>query len=305
MNDTSRAPVTVVIPAFNQKSYIEECILSAVEQSAPPTEIIVVDDGSSDSTFTIAQKVTSAHRHARALQRPNGGAAAARNTGLAEAKSEYVLFLDSDDRLHKDAIEKHLRAFSQTPDSVMVFGSNRTINPSGQIIGENAQAPRFLSFEEVSRRGSPCPSQCLYRRDALNKVSGYDDSILAAEDADLNIRLRRIGSIYCHADMVMDYREHSHQMTKNLLKIYEGRVAGLEKQFGPLGISPDPLFLRDVINETRLYYSKRQLRSLAGAIRYGRWADTIPAARLCIIGWHARIERMLILAAELMTTRTS
>jgi glycosyltransferase involved in cell wall biosynthesis len=96
--------VTVIIPAYNSVPFLEETVASALAQSDPPERIVIVDDGSPDESFALAQRLERAHPTVQALQRPNGGAGAARNTGLAQAETAFVLFLDADDRLLPDAI---------------------------------------------------------------------------------------------------------------------------------------------------------------------------------------------------------
>ncbi len=99
--------VSIVIPAFNAERWIRESIESALAQSWPAKEIIVVDDGSTDRTLAVARGF--ADRGVQVLSQANRGAAAARNTGLRAARGTYIQFLDADDLLHPRKIEQQLR----------------------------------------------------------------------------------------------------------------------------------------------------------------------------------------------------
>ena len=99
--------VTVVIPCYNQAHFLGEAIESVLSQSYRNFELIVVDDGSTDETSEVASR----YERVRLFQQENQGLAGARNRGLGEAKGEYVVFLDADDRLLAGALEAGLRCF--------------------------------------------------------------------------------------------------------------------------------------------------------------------------------------------------
>src|SRR5262245_17269465 len=90
--------VSILIPAFNSERWIQESIVSALGQSWPNKEVIVVDDGSSDTTYEVAQAFES--RGVKLISQPNRGAAAARNTAYAHSSGDYIQWLDADDILH-------------------------------------------------------------------------------------------------------------------------------------------------------------------------------------------------------------
>src|SRR5437870_3797289 len=93
--------VTVVIPCYNNASFLHDAIQSVLSQTYRRTELIVVDDGSSDDTSDVA----SSYPVTRLIRQPNQGVSAARNAGLSQASGDYVVFLDADDRLLPDAVE--------------------------------------------------------------------------------------------------------------------------------------------------------------------------------------------------------
>ena len=102
---TKRAAVSVVVPAYNVENYIEQCALSVLNQSYLCCELIIVDDGSTDSTTQILDKLREKNDHVRVIHKENAGVSAARNTGIETAKGDYIVFVDGDDYLAPNFIE--------------------------------------------------------------------------------------------------------------------------------------------------------------------------------------------------------
>lgn len=115
-----RPLVSVVVPAYNIEGYIADCMRSAVNQTYPEIEIIVVNDGSTDSTLSIIEEFQRQDSRIRVITRPNGGLSAARNTGLDSAQGEYIVFADGDDVLMPDAIETMVGIASDTSADIVM-----------------------------------------------------------------------------------------------------------------------------------------------------------------------------------------
>ncbi|NEK55550.1 glycosyltransferase, partial [Rhizobium leguminosarum] len=105
--------VSVVIPAFNASRYIERTLRSAGRQTYRNLEIIVVNDGSTDDTAKVVEKMALADPRIRMLSTANRGVAAARNTGIQESTGRFVAFLDADDLWHQTKIEKQVNALNR------------------------------------------------------------------------------------------------------------------------------------------------------------------------------------------------
>ena len=88
---------SVIIPAYNVSAYLEKCVSSVLEQTRGDFEVIVVNDGSTDSTPQICEQLRGKDRRVRVIHKPNGGVSSARNIGIQAATGEYVFFLDGDD----------------------------------------------------------------------------------------------------------------------------------------------------------------------------------------------------------------
>lgn len=102
---TKRATVSVVVPAYNVENYIEQCAFSVLNQTYPCYELIIIDDGSTDDTPRILDKLADGNDSIRVIHKENAGVSAARNTGIDTAKGDYIVFVDGDDYLAPDFIE--------------------------------------------------------------------------------------------------------------------------------------------------------------------------------------------------------
>ena len=121
---SSTALVSVVITTYNDSQFLPEAIESALAQTVPPDEVIVVDDGSTDDPGA----VVSRYPNVRLIRQANQGLAAARNTGWRAACGRYLVFLDADDRLMSKALASNLHRFDQRPDCAFVYGGFRYID---------------------------------------------------------------------------------------------------------------------------------------------------------------------------------
>src|SRR5919112_3168501 len=121
------ALVSVIIPSYNHAHYLGEAIESVLSQSYRNFEIIVVDDGSTDNTSEVA----SHYEEVRLVRQENRGLAGARNSGLAEAEGEYLVFLDADDRLLPRALEVNLTELAAHPQCALVAGYQWLIEADG------------------------------------------------------------------------------------------------------------------------------------------------------------------------------
>jgi len=190
--------ISVVIPTYNRRPRVFRAIDSALEQTAPLSEIIVVDDGSTDGT---AEAVASRYgRRVNIIKRGNGGASAARNHGVREARGEWIAFLDSDDVWLSTKVDRQATALSALGPEYGVcstdtlFDGNPDLKLSRfQQVGFECKL-RFGTLEEPARQIVACQtpfvtSSLLVRRPLLHEVGGFDEALVIGEDQDLMLRL--------------------------------------------------------------------------------------------------------------------
>jgi len=223
--DKSYSPlVTVIIPTFNRREWIGECLDSVLGQTYPNVEVIVVDDCSSDGTVEWLRsegKYSSVVVHE---QEKNGGASVARNTAIGMAKGELMVFIDSDDMLMPEHIETAVEHFEQYPELGLFCCDSTMIDAGGNIILDGktwhqslAEAKGldihsgFRSLADVFRFSNCFPGFTL-RREVLAELGGFDQPIFPADDYDLALRVAasRFKVYYLHEPLCLR-REHDGQ----------------------------------------------------------------------------------------------
>lgn len=145
--------VSIIIPFYNAEKHLEETINSALNQTYNNIEIILIDDGSKDNSYNLAQKFKS--DKVIVLQQTNKGASAARNMGLALAKGDYIQFLDADDLLSPDKIENQIKILHQKPGYISIC---RTIHFQG---GDHLAKLSSSSYEDFFLKYSENPTDFL------------------------------------------------------------------------------------------------------------------------------------------------
>ena len=195
--------VSIIIPAYNEEEVIEASLNSLLALEYDNYEIIMVDDGSTDSTVDIVKHLISHNNPklipTRVIAQSNGGKANALNTGLIHASGEFVLCVDSDSRIIPDSLQKGLRHFRNK--RVAAVAGNIIVANESNLITRFQQLEYMLSQNFIRRGLSlfgvvtviPGPIG-LFRKSALSQARGYDeDKQLFAEDADLTVRLLALG----------------------------------------------------------------------------------------------------------------
>jgi glycosyltransferase involved in cell wall biosynthesis len=173
------ATVSVVIPLYNAEDVIRETIESALAQTYPDREIIVVDDGSCDASARIVKDFGD---RVRLVQQANAGVAGARNRGIAESRGRYLALLDHDDLWDPTKLEKQVRLLEQRPEVGMVITDVAHVDRKGRPMG--IVGPGYNPSETFARlfvQGYvPTPSAAMIRRSVLQKTGGFDESFHSA-----------------------------------------------------------------------------------------------------------------------------
>jgi glycosyltransferase involved in cell wall biosynthesis len=206
----SEPRVTIVTPSYNQAAYLEQTILSVLEQDYPNVEYIVIDDGSTDGSAEIIRRYGD--RVSWWETRKNGGQVAALNHGYASATGEYLGWLNSDDVLLPGAITAVVEALEADPELLLVFGDNVFIDESGAEIGP-APAQEFDLARMIRRceNGVPQPGS-LFRRRAL-EIAPLNERGYYFFDYEFAIRLGSVGKVQHLPRMLAGYRLHPQSKT--------------------------------------------------------------------------------------------
>jgi glycosyltransferase involved in cell wall biosynthesis len=201
----SEAPlVSVIIPAFNCAEFLPEAVASVRRQGRDDIEIIVVDDGSTDGTASVAR---SLGKDIRVIGRENGGPAAARNTGIAGASGDVIAFLDADDLWPDGSLATRLARLASDPPVDVVLGQTQV-----KVRRKNG-ATGFEPFGEPWH--CPLVGCGAYLRRALDAVGLFDETLDQSEDLDWFLRMREFKVPTARIeDVTVFYRLHDTNLTR-------------------------------------------------------------------------------------------
>lgn len=118
--------ISVVVPVFNTRQYLPDCLDSLIQQNYSNMEVIIINDGSTDGSEEVIQKYTRSHSFIRSITQTNKGVSAARNSGINEARGEFIFFLDSDDYLVPNAFSKCMEAINAHEADIVLFSAKLT-----------------------------------------------------------------------------------------------------------------------------------------------------------------------------------
>ena len=228
--------VSIIIPYFNHPTYLADTVGSACRQTYTNLEVIVVDDGSAVPAATLLE----AFPEVTLIRTENGGVSSARNIGFQNSSGEYLIFLDSDDRLMPGAVEAHLNVLKKNPDAGMTFGPVRIIDGNGnEIQPPKICRPRkdyFLMLLETNPIG--CPGSTMIRRQAFIEAGFFDLSFRNAEDYHLYLRIARRKPVVQHGACVAEYRKHSGGKSNNQDRLIAAIMAIFDGWDGDRSLSP-------------------------------------------------------------------
>jgi glycosyltransferase involved in cell wall biosynthesis len=216
--DRSTPRVSVVIPCYNGRRYLDECLRSIAAVDDGSYEAIVVDDGSKEEIRDVVERWAPLARYVR---QPNQGPGAARNTGVRETTGEYVRFLDCDDVLLPSALHEQMAMLEAHPEVGFVHGQALKIEPDGRPF--EVRRPRFARGTMI-RSGDDeladlllgnyvTTSTTLIRRDVLERAGPFRTDIIGPEDWDCWMRIAQVTSFGYVDRPVVGYRIHETSIT--------------------------------------------------------------------------------------------
>ncbi|AVH62370.1 MULTISPECIES: glycosyltransferase family 2 protein [unclassified Nostoc] len=207
--------VSVVIPCYNAYSFVEKTIISALDQITQQDEVIVIDDGSTDDSADI---ILSFGNKIRAYFGANQGASAARNRGTDIAQGKFIQYLDADDLLRADALEKRVNALEASGADVAYSDWQKLHeNETGEFLPGNVIArkiedvhpdPQIALFTNF---WAP-PAALLYRREIVDAIGGWNESLPIIQDARFLLDAALVGGKFVYVPGVgADYRVHKNK----------------------------------------------------------------------------------------------
>ncbi len=229
--------LSVIIPTYNYATYLPRAVKSVIEQSQSVHEIIIVDDGSTDDTKEVVKSLCAEFSHVPIcyIYQQNSGVSAARNRGFAESTGDYLWFLDADDCLLANAVERMQKSMILHPEAGMIFGGYHAINQSGKCstrvpteLGDEqlANAALLLTDQLVGLRAS---STVIQRR-VLDKFQ-FPIDVHVDEDTMFFSRVLFHFPCVSVSDIVVEMPRHEDSLRENYERILETGVNGVEALF--------------------------------------------------------------------------
>ena len=266
----NRKLASVIIPCYNQGQFLGEAIESVYRQSYENVEIIVVDDGSTDDT----SRISASFDRVRRVTQVNRGVAGARNSGLEASRGDYIVFLDADDRLLRNALQDGVNALRANRECAFVYGHVTLISTSGSPLPTPRQAAVLEDhYLELLRHNYIWSTGAVvYRRDVLESVGGFNGSSSGSADFDLNARIARILPIGCCDTTVLEYRRHDASMSRDYALMLKGALAArrahrrIVKGQGSLEEA-----LRTGIRRVQEDYGEKLIEAVGQQFREGHW----------------------------------
>ncbi len=220
--------ISVVIPTYNRRKTIGRSIDSVLNQTLFPSEIIVVDDGSTDGTSDYIQ---SNFPSIRLLQQTNKGVSSARNMGIRSSNSDWVALLDSDDEWFPQKLEKQVMTLSQSPDIKFCHTEEIWIR-NGVRVNQMKKHQKYGGhiFFKCLDMCRISPSSVLFHQSILDDVGYFDKDLKVCEDYDLWLRITaKFPVLYIDESLIKKYGGHEDQLSRVKDGIESHRIKVLEK----------------------------------------------------------------------------
>lgn len=215
MNDL----ITIIVPVYNVEKYIEECIQSIINQSYNNIEIILIDDGSTDSCGKICDEYKEKDNRIKVIHKENGGVSSARNLGIEYATGKWVSFVDGDDWIDKEFCEKMIKIAKEKSSNIVLCGYNRVsqsgiekINSDGKVFIVNSREYLINSLNPQTGFGF-CHMK-LYNISILKNMK-FNEKLKVGEDALFNQQIsEHIEKAVFLKENIYNYRVHSNSVVR-------------------------------------------------------------------------------------------
>jgi alpha-1,3-rhamnosyltransferase len=226
--------VSVIIPSYNHKQFIEQTINSVLEQAYSNLELIIIDDGSTDGTPILLKELAST-KEFRLILKENEGVCATLNRGLKEATGEYITFIASDDFMTKNRIQEQVEFLECHQDVEVVAGAVKVVNLKSEVVStKKPRALGYLTFEGMIKQNLIFAPTAMLRKDVFEKHGNYKEEY-AFEDYYMWLKiLKNEGRIFNTNNIWAYYRMNTTNFEKRFNWYYKGYAQTLSDYL------PDP-----------------------------------------------------------------
>ncbi|MGD9345906.1 MAG: glycosyltransferase [Candidatus Aminicenantes bacterium] len=279
--------ISVVIPTFNRAGFLKEAIQSVLDQGyfrelhiGRNFEVVVVDDGSTDHTENV---VRSFNRDIRYIYQNNRGVSAARNTGLRDARGDFIAFLDSDDLWKKDKIGIQMSLMNTIPSAMMCYTEEIWIR-QGAFVNPKKRHQKYSGwiFDKVLPLCLISLSSSLFRKEVFAEIGVFDEDLPVCEDYDFGIRLAHRYPVYfLTRPLIVKRGGHEDQLSRKYWGMDRFRIKALQKAL-TMDLTPIQIKLvrREIAKKSRVLadgFAKRG--KTADAAEYRKLIDDCVSGR--------------------------
>jgi len=265
--------ISIIIPVYNRSKTIQRAIDSVLSQTLDNFDLIIVDDCSTDNSMEIVDSYQDPRIRKFTLNK-NSGAAAARNEGIKNSFSEFISFLDSDDKFEPEFLEESLNVLKNTSSEIgfMWTGSRLIYSTSGKILEQQWNPKRattsHLTFLKDLKIGTGAGISV--KKEVFENCGYFDDSLPAAEDTEFFLRITEKYDYAVSLKILINiYRENSDRLSKNFVKIANAYNQFLPNHFAEIDQHPEIM--------VRYYYKMMWLNyHLKDKIKAKYYYDKIP-----------------------------
>ncbi|CAM4203926.1 glycosyltransferase [Gillisia limnaea] len=257
--------VSVIIPCYNHGKYLAKAIQSVYSQTYQFFELIVVDDGSVDNTKTVCIN----YPKVKYVYQENAGLSAARNTGIKHAKGDYLVFLDADDWLLKDALKNNLEFLNTDVNAAFVTGGYELYyEPEDKTwtIQKEIADNHYCKLLEGNFIGMH--ATVMYRSWVFEKFA-YNVTLSYCEDYDMYLQITRFFPIIHHTKLIAVYRKHGQNMSANYVEMMKSALLALSFQKKNLKNKDEKKSYKKGVNYWKTYYSEKIYEDFVGKLYAG------------------------------------
>jgi glycosyltransferase involved in cell wall biosynthesis len=225
--------ISVIIPTYNYGRFIGDAVRGVLGQTFAASEIVVVDDGSTDGTEEVLKEFGDSVRY---IRQENQGVCAARNTGVANSSGDFIAFADADDVWLPEKLERQMAKFTEDSEIGLVHcGMREYDDATGDTLslhlegGEGDVADDLLLWEKSVIVGPG--ATIVVKRDAFDAVGGFDPEMKVGEDCDFCYRVAKDFKVGFVPEILMEYRSHGKNAHDNVAEMERGMSRFYEKAF--------------------------------------------------------------------------
>ncbi len=246
--------VSVIITTYNYAKFLPRSVESVLNQTYCNSEIIIVDDGSTDET----QLIIKENWQAKYFYQANKGLAAARNAGINKSSGEYLVFLDADDWLETDALEQNYHIIKDKPEVALVSGNyyllraeNNTLHHVSVSVSDNHYT-RLLQSNYIGMHAA-----VMFQRWVFNEFQ-YDENLKACEDYDLYLNIARKYPVLHHEKFIATYYFHAAGLSHKYKIMMDSVYAVIKKQAPYIKSPAEKKAYAEGLAQWKDYYSLAQ-----------------------------------------------